>query len=89
MHDLYIFYVFVQKSILTKNHFLIVKIELTSRVPLCTSLVVRQVGDSHFAQSLNKLREGNQMNKYIEDINAIEYTDVSTTEDHVSLYFSQ
>ena len=51
--------------------------------------IVRQVGDPHFAQLLNRLREGNQTNKDIEDIKAMEYTDVSTwPEDHVRLYLT-
>ena len=39
MHNLCIFDFFVQKSLLTKNYFLIVEINLTTRGPLYTCLV--------------------------------------------------
>ena len=38
--------------------------------------IVRQVGDSHFAQLLNRLTEGNQTEEDIVDMKAMEYTDV-------------
>ena len=48
-----------------------------------------QVGDPHFVQFLNRLIEGNQTKEDIEDIKAMEYTDVSTwPEDHVRLYLT-
>ena len=51
--------------------------------------IVRQVGDPHFAQLLNRLREGNQTKEDIEDIKAMKHIDVSTwPEDHVRLYLT-
>ena len=52
---------------------------------LCMNFVC-QVVDPHFAQLLNRLREGNQTKK---DIKVMEYTGVSTwLVDHVRLYLT-
>ena len=51
--------------------------------------IVRQIGDPHFAQLLNRLREDNQTNEDIEDIKAMEHVDISAwPEDHVCLYLT-
>ena len=51
--------------------------------------IVRQSSDSHFAQLLNRLREGKHTQKDIDDIKALSNTDTSNwPADHTKLYIT-